>query len=152
MSIDMTIFKLYQGMSCIGTWIALLGLRLLLAWEFWGAGVAKLSGSNWFENIVDDFPFPFSVIPVSVSWFIATWTEIVGSIALVLGLATRFWALGLTILTLVALFSVHADNGYNVCDNGFKLPLIYLIMLIPLLLMGPGNFSIDHFFAKRYKS
>ena len=46
---------------------------------------------------------------------------------------------------------MHADNGYNVCDNGYKLPLIYLVMLIPLLLSGPGKFSIDHIISRRYR-
>lgn len=44
---------------------------------------------------------------------------------------------------IVAWASVHAGNGYNVCDTGYKLPLIYLMMLIPLLLSGPGKASLD---------
>jgi hypothetical protein len=41
--------------------------------------------------------------------------------------------------------AVHAENGYNVCDNGFKLPLL---MLIPLVLSGPGKQSIDHWLRR----
>jgi putative oxidoreductase len=44
---------------------------------------------------------------------------------------------------------VHAGNGYNVVDNGYKLPLIYLIMFVPLLLSGPGKLSLDHWIARR---
>ena len=139
----------YRGLSAIGAWISLLGLRLVLAWEFWEAGVGKFHGDNWFADISDDFPFPFNVIPVGVSWFLATWTEIIGAVALVIGLATRFWAAGLIILDVVAWVSVHAGNGYNVCDNGYKLPLIYLIMLIPLVLSGPGKLSVDHLISLR---
>jgi putative oxidoreductase len=69
----------------------------------------------------------------------------------VIGLGTRFWALSLLILDAVAWYSVHADNGYNVCNNGFKLPLIYLIMLLPLFFTGPGKASLDHLIAKRFK-
>ena len=143
--------KIYCGLSWVGEWIALLGLRLVLAWEFWEAGIQKLNGDNWFEQIANDFPFPFNIVPVSVSWFLATWTEIIGSLALVIGLSTRFWAAGLIILDLVAWVSVHGDRGYNVCDNGYKLPLLYLIMLIPLVLCGPGKLSVDHLFAKAYR-
>ncbi len=150
MTMDTAIYGVYRGLSAVGMWLSLLGLRLLLAWEFWEAGIQKFNGDNWFANISEDFPFPFNVIPVGISWFIATWTEIIGAIALVIGLATRFWAAGLIMLDVVAWASVHSGHGYNVCDNGYKLPLIYLIMLIPLLLSGAGKLSVDHLFARSY--
>ena len=131
-----------------GEWLAPLGLRLLLAYEFWLAGVEKLNGENWFADIQDRFPFPFSVVPVEISWHISTWTELIGPVMLVLGLGTRFASVSLIILTIVAWVSVHAGNGYNVADNGFKLPLIYLIMFVPLLLSGPGKLSLDHWIAR----
>jgi putative oxidoreductase len=53
------------------------------------------------------------------------------------------------ILDIVAWASVHGGNGYNVCDNGYKLPLMYLLMLIPLVLSGPGRLSIDHWIRSR---
>lgn len=137
------------ALSQTGSYIGLLGLRLLLAWEFWEAGVEKFNGDNWFADIQDAFPFPFSVVPVDISWFLATWTELIGAVALVIGLGTRFFSLSLIILTAVAWASVHAGNGYNVCDNGYKLPLIYLLMFVPLLLSGPGKLSLDHWLAKR---
>ena len=34
-------------------------------------------------------------------------------------------------------------------DNGYKLPLMYLTMLIPLLLAGPGKLSLDHWIRRR---
>lgn len=136
--------RILAALDEAGAWIGLLGIRLLLAWEFGVAGLEKLRGENWFADIQGDFPFPFSVVAVDVSWLLATWTEILGAAALVLGLGTRFWAAGLLVLDLVAWASVHAGNGYNVCDNGFKLPLIYLVMLVPLLLSGPGKASLDY--------
>ena len=132
-----------------GAWVGLLGIRLLLAYEFGIAGLEKLRGDNWFADIQGDFPFPFSVVPVDLSWFLATWTELIGAAALVVGLGTRFWAVSLLILDLVAWASVHGGNGYNVCDNGYKLPLMYALMLIPLMLSGPGRLSIDHWIRTR---
>ena len=132
------------GVDQVGAWIGLLGIRLLLAWEFGVAGLEKLRGENWFADIQGDFPFPFSAVPVDISWFLASWTELLGAAALVVGLGTRFWAVGLLVLDIVAWAAVHAGNGYNVCDNGYKLPLMYLTMLVPLLLSGPGKASLDH--------
>ena len=133
----------------IGAYVSMLPLRLLLAWEFWESGVEKFNGENWFTQIQDDFPFPFSVIPTDISWFISTWAELLGAIALVVGLGTRFTAATLIVLDIVAWASVHAGHGYNVCSNGYKLPLMYLVLLIPLLLSGPGKASLDAF-IRRY--
>ncbi len=55
-----------------GEWLGLLGLRLLLAYEFWEAGLEKLRGENWFASIKDQFPFPFNLVPVEISWQLAT--------------------------------------------------------------------------------
>ncbi len=148
------IVHLYAGLTArlnqAGSYVGLLGLRLLLAWEFWEAGVMKYTGENWFINIQGDFPFPFSVVPVDISWFLATWSELLGAVALLIGLGTRFFSASLIILTLVAWASVHSGNGYNVCDNGYKLPLMYLVMLVPLMLSGAGKLSLDHLLARRF--
>jgi putative oxidoreductase len=137
-------------LDALGAWAGLLAIRLLLAWEFWESGVEKYQGENWFAEIQDRFPFPFSVLPADLSWFIATWAELIGAWALVLGFATRIVSAKLIVITLVAWSAVHAGNGYNVCDNGFKLPLIYLVMFVPLLLSGPGKLSVDHLIKRRF--
>jgi len=148
------IINLYAGLGALlnqaGNYIGLLSVRLLLAWEFWESGVEKFRGDNWFAEIQGDFPFPFNLVPVDISWFLSTWFELAGAIALVIGLGTRFFSVSLIILTFVAWTSVHAGNGYNVCDNGYKLALIYLVMFVPLLLNGAGKLSLDHWLARRF--
>lgn len=136
----------------LGAWLPQLGLRVLLAYEFWQSGVEKLNGTNWFHEIRDSFPFPLNLIPPEISWQLATAMELVGPIALVLGLGTRFFSLSLAILTVVAWASVHAGHGYNVCDNGWKLPLIYLVMFLPLIFSGPGRLSLDAWLRRRFLS
>ncbi len=126
-------------------------LRAFIAFEFWQAGVEKFNGENWFAQMPDDFfPFPFNILPATLSWNLAMWSELLGSIALVIGLGTRYAAISLLILDLVAWASVHAANGYNVCDNGYKLPLIYLLMLLPIIFSGAGKFSLDHLIKNRF--
>ena len=141
--------RLTQPISAIGDYVGLLALRLLLAWEFWESGVQKFSGSNWFADLQGQFPFPLNFIPADISWWLATWAELLGAIALVIGLGTRFAAAALLILTVVAWYSVHAGLGYNVCDNGYKLALIYIVMLIPLITNGAGKLSLDRLIAMR---
>lgn len=145
--VTMSIY-IINKLNWFGEFVPQLGIRFLLAYEFWESGVEKFNGQNWFTDIKGDFPFPFNTIPTDISWFIATWFELVGAIALIIGFGTRFFSLSLIILDIVAWASVHAGNGYNVCSNGYKLPLIYLILFIPLLFNGPGKLSIDHFIAR----
>jgi putative oxidoreductase len=146
----------------LGAWLAPLGLRLIMAWEFGEAGFEKLRGNNWFGHIQESFPFPFSVVSANVSWAMATWFEIIGAFALVLGLFTRFFAFSLLILTFVATAAVHwPENwstfgelwqGYAITDRGagnFKLPLLFALMLIPLVLNGAGKLSVDHLLGDR---
>lgn len=140
---------LLKGLDFFGAWLPHLALRCLLAYEFWSAGVAKLRGVNWFAQIHDRFPFPFSQLPVEISWQLVTWLELIGPLALVLGIATRFVSVSLSLLTVVAIMAVHAGLGYNVCDNGWKLPLLYLVMFLPLIFTGPGKLSLDHWLRKR---
>lgn len=155
--------KIVGVLDPAGDWFALLPLRLLLAYEFGKAGVMKLNGSNWFGRIQDNFPFPFNVIPVEISWFMATWAEILGAACLVFGLFTRFWAFSLIILTIVAILGVHWPEdwnslaelwkGYAVSNKGFgnyRIPLLFIVMLIPLVFKGAGRLSVDHVLAKRF--
>jgi len=153
----------HRGLDRIGTWLPQLALRALIGWEFLEAGVEKLGGENWFADIADKFPFPFSALPPDVSWFLATWTEVLGGICIWLGLATRFWAAGLLILTVVAIAGVHWPaewsslselwKGYAITDRGygnFKLPLIFIAMLLPLLFTGAGRLSLDELIRRRF--
>ena len=86
-------------------------------------------------------------------------------IALILGLATRFFSFALIILTIVAIAAVHFPaqwhslselwQGYAITDKGYgnyKLPLMYLFMLTSLLLSGSGRLSVDALLARRVSS
>jgi putative oxidoreductase len=150
------VLKNLERLDLVGLWLGLLSLRLLLGWDYFESGLEKFHGENWFGEIADRFPFPFNVVPVDFSWQISTWVELVGAVALVIGLGTRFFATSLFILTVVAIASVHwpeswttlADltQGYVLTDQGhgnFKLPVIFLGMLLPLMLLGPGRLSLD---------
>jgi len=147
-----------------GDWVAFLPIRLLMAYEFGKAGMMKFNGNNWFANVQDNFPFPFNVIPVEISWFLATWAEILGAIGLVVGLFTRFWAISLVILSIVAILGVHWPAEWNGLGElwesyrvsrkeglgNFRIPLLFIVMLIPLIFHGGGKLSVDHLLNKHF--
>jgi putative oxidoreductase len=149
----------------IGQMLPPLVLRLIMGWEFWESGLEKYHGENWFTAIQDKFPFPFNVIPGNISWAMATYFEIGGAVLLVLGLFTRFAAYSLLVLTFVATAAVHWPDmiamwsdlakGYAITDNGhgnFKLPLLFVIMLLPIIFSGPGKISVDFLLARTLKA
>ncbi len=92
--------------------VASLLLRLILAPVLIGAGWEKITGDNWFGFSLDSFPFPFNVLPPELSWFLASWTEFLGGILLLLGLGTRLVAIPLAVTMFVAAYAVHLDNGW----------------------------------------
>lgn len=92
--------------------VASLLLRLILAPVLIGAGWTKINGTNWFASRLDDFPFPFNVLPPDLSWWLAAVTEFGGGIALLLGLGTRIVAIPLAVTMFVAAYAVHLDNGW----------------------------------------
>ncbi len=147
-----------------GDWGALLVIRVLMAYEFTSSGLKKFHASNnWFGDVQDNFPFPFNVIPVEISWFLSIWAEILGGMGLLFGLFTRFWAVSLIILSIVAIFGVHWPDdwhslgelwkGYAVSNKGFgnyRIPLLFIAMLVPLVFMGAGKLSVDHVLTKYF--
>ena len=155
---------LVTRLNAAGTFVPQFFLRLILFWEFWEAGKMKYDGGaegNWFASIQDSFPFPFNSIDPTISWYMAMWGEIICALLILLGLFTRFAAFSLIIITVVATAAVHWPESYNslselwkgyaISDKGFgnyKLPLLYIIMLLPLLFSGAGKLSLDNLIAK----
>ncbi len=149
-----------------GDYLWPLALRLIMFWEFWEAGAKKLAGENWFADIPwadwqKGFPWPFGALPVDLNWLLATWGELVFSVMILLGLFTRFAAVSLIVITAVATAAVHwpADwislaglwEGYVITAReagNFKLPLLFIVILLPLVFHGGGKISADHLLLK----
>ena len=157
--------KVVDWLDCAAAYGAgLILIRLLMAYEFGKAGLGKLRGENWFERIQDNFIFPFNVIPTDISWFLATWFEILGAFGILLGLFTRFWAFTLIVISIVAISGVHWPAEWNSLgelwesyrvtkqdgSGNFRIPLLFIAMLIPLVFHGAGKLSLDNVLSKRF--
>ena len=92
--------------------LAPLALRLYLVPVFWMAGSNKLQsmeGTNaWFGNPDWGLGLP---LPALLAW-LATLTEAIGAVLLLIGLGVRWISLPLMITMLVAAFAVHWQNGW----------------------------------------
>lgn len=99
-----------------------LALRLYLAPIFWMAGKSKFDD---FENTAAWFGNPdwgLGLPAPELMAFLSMSTEMLGAIALLIGLGVRWFSIPLMITMLVAMFSVHWVNGWQaIADAKFCL-------------------------------
>ncbi len=123
---------------------SLLFLRLILAYGFYDPATMKWSDidavAEWFGSM--GYPLP------TLQAYMAASTEALGVLLLTLGLATRLISIPLIIVMIVAIVTVHLPHGFSSGDNGFEIPLYYILMLFVLIAHGAGKFSIDYLIKK----
>ncbi|RLT99323.1 DoxX family protein [Ketobacter sp.] len=89
--------------------LAPLALRLYLAPIFIAVGLHKMNHFGdivaWFEHSLG-LPFPQAMA------FLATAAELLGGVALLLGIAVRWASIPLLVTMLVAMFTAHWQNGW----------------------------------------
>ena len=128
--------------------IPLLFMRLVLAYGFWGPAMMKWKNMDgivdWFAGM--GIPFP------TVNAYLSASTEVAGSVLLLIGIGVRIISIPLMVVMLVAIFTVHIGHGFEAGANGFEIPLYYLIMLITLLVYGPGRYSLEGLIRKITKN
>lgn len=123
--------------------VLLLAVRLYWGWQFAQTGWGKLQHlpkvTGFFTSL--GIPVPaFSALAVS-------WLELVGGIALALGLGSRFWGLLLAGDMFVAyltagrqnLLAIFSDPGKFYGDDAYTFFFASLLILI----FGPGKFALD---------
>jgi putative oxidoreductase len=127
--------------------LSLLLMRLVLSYGFYEP--AKMKWKN-IDGIIEWFDGMGMPLPALNAYMAAT-TEALGVVLLALGLGVRIISIPLMIVMIVAIKTVHWENGFNASDNGFEIPLYYLLMLFVLFTHGSGKYSIDYFLAKKNK-
>lgn len=98
------------------------------------------SVGDWFGQL--GIPAPLA------NAYLAASTEALGVVLLVLGLGIRLISIPLIIVLIVAITTVHWANGFEAGNNGFEIPLYYMLMLFVLLSQGAGKLSVDHLLGK----
>ncbi|MBW2264370.1 MAG: DoxX family protein [Deltaproteobacteria bacterium] len=123
-----------------GQSVVLLALRLLYGGFFIQTGWGKLTHlegtSGFFESLGLPAPFLTAVLVGA--------TELLGGVALALGLGTRIVAAILTFVMMMAIFSAHAGEAFaSFTAFTEQAPFPFLVASVLALVFGAGWASVD---------
>jgi putative oxidoreductase len=120
-------------------------MRVALAVPFWRSGILKWNGFGRLSDtavtlFTDEFVLhlpggPYHFPAPTVMAFLSGCGEITFPVLLVLGLGTRFAALGLLFMTLIVELTV---------PDGWPIHLTWAAMALGIMAWGPGRISVDH--------
>ena len=124
-------------------------VRIFVGIIFAAHGAQKLFGLFGGYGIAGTAQYMESIglAPGQLMAILAGGTEFFAGLALIIGLLVRPAALGLTVLSLVAIFSVHIGNGLFMANNGYEFALALLAGSIAVLIEGAGKLSADRAIA-----
>ena len=123
-----------------GQSVSLLLARLAVAYGFYEPAMMKWADidaiAQWFGSM--GIPLP------TLNAYMAATTEITGVVLLTLGLFTRIISIPLIVVMIVAIITVHLPNGFSAGNNGFEIPVYYMLFLAIFASFGAGKLSLDH--------
>jgi putative oxidoreductase len=119
--------------------------RVALAVPFWRSGILKWDGFLKLSDTAvtlfsDEFMLhlpggPYHFPAPAVTAFLSGSGEVLFSVLLVIGLGTRFAALGLLFMTAIVELTV---------PDGWPIHLTWAAMALGIMAWGPGQISLDH--------
>jgi putative oxidoreductase len=134
---------------CAG-WLAsplLLAIRLYVPWQFFKSGLVKLQ--DWESTLYlfrEEYHVPL-LSPVAAA-VAGTTGEILFPVLLAAGLLTRYSAIGLSAVNVMAVVSY----AHVLLSEGFEAALgqhyLWGSLLIVLAVFGPGRWSVDEFLRR----
>ncbi|HEY0679376.1 MAG TPA: DoxX family protein [Chitinophagaceae bacterium] len=124
------------------TSLALLTARVGIAALMLTHGIPKLI--MLFSGAPVHFPGVFGM-SAELSLGLTVFAEVVGSVLILVGFATRLATIPLIITMLVAVTIIHAADPIS----GKEVALLYLLVYIVLLFAGSGKYSIDYLLTRK---
>jgi putative oxidoreductase len=122
--------------------LLLLGLRVYVSWQFLKSGWLKVS--NWDTTLFlfqEEYHVP--LLPPQLAAVLGATGEIVFPVLLIAGLMTRYAALGLLAVNVMAVVSY----AHVLFGEGFEAALgqhyLWGVMLLVILVFGPGRLAVD---------
>jgi putative oxidoreductase len=123
----------------------LLAIRLVIGLTFAGHGTQKAFG--WFGggglNATGGFFESLGLKPGKLFAALASAGEILSGLFFALGFLTPLAAAAMTVIMLVAIWTVTGKNGYWITRDGTEYNIAIIVVAIGVALTGPGAFSVD---------
>ncbi len=117
------------------------GAQKLFGW-FGGYGLEGTAG--WMTSI--------GLEPGLLMATMAGGAEFIGGLLLIVGLLVRPAALMLAVTMVVAIVTVHLQNGFFLANNGYEFGLALLAVSIGLVFRGAGSLSADRLLQTKLAS
>jgi putative oxidoreductase len=124
--------------------VAALLARLYVAQVFFLSGLTKIR--DWDITLalfMDEYKVP--LLPPVLAAAMGTAGELVLPVLLVLGFGGRFAALGLSVVNVVAVVSLT-----EIAPAALQQHVFWGALLAGIAIFGPGRFSADHLFVRRF--
>jgi putative oxidoreductase len=137
------------------SWTGLI-LRLTLGLVMFPHGAQKLLG--WYGGFGFDGTMGFFTQQMGMPWLVAFLViigESFGSVALLLGLLTRFTAASLAVIMLGAITMVHLPHGFFMNwfgkqqGEGYEYHLLVIGITAALMVTGAGRWSVDRVMTEK---
>jgi len=132
---------------------AALALRLIIGLGFMAHGWAKISrGTAGFEKLLAQEGVPFA----HLNGMVGPYVELLGGLAILVGLYVVIVAIPLIVTMGVAMLFVQGRYGFSAVKTlgltpegpvfgppGYEINLLYIAGLVALMLLGAGRWSVD---------
>jgi putative oxidoreductase len=129
----------------------LLALRLYWGWQFFVGGKGKLLNLDRTVEFFGSLGLPFPLFNA----VLASTTECIGGLLLLVGLAARLASIPLAITMVVAYLTAERESLAAIFSDTDKFtsapPFLFLLTALIIFAFGPGAFSIDWLIARKLR-
>jgi putative oxidoreductase len=130
----------------IGSPALLLFFRVYVGWVFFSSGLWKIN--NWEQNLaVFEYEYTVPMLNYEVAAYLATFAELVFPVFLVAGLGTRFFAIALSVVNIMAVVSYYATLAKGA---GLVYHYMWGSMLLTNVIYGGGFLSVDQWIRSKF--
>jgi putative oxidoreductase len=119
--------------------LSLLVMRVIVGAIFFAHGAQKLLG------LFGGAGLAATVEKMGPIGYLVSVGECLGGVGIMFGFLSRFSAASNIVIMLGAIGMVHGKNGFFQNNGGYEYNLALIGLLVPIVLLGPGKFSIGEY-------